>query len=1598
MARRIYSGANKLGSKCNVLNGIVRLVIVIKLGCVCADSSDDDDNDTNDTNGTNDIGESTITNTTTTITTTTSTLEIKTVFLRLGDGECLAPASQPVRGVARRDIDHGTCHDYCFTEDCLGYSYAPCERICTVYGDPGLLLQYMVTSEWNANSGWGQISHSTGQCGSACFLRTNPCWAGDVMSAGATIGYWSFNYGTNITSPCPFPFRGAMDLYCGVSGVEVISGRCLRQCDGGAYYDRSFEVFYPPSRHGDLVSGDCPRGAQGNITMQCIDGKASYAFGRCGYNCQQGSLRAGSAIVMYNAMYHQSEHVLDCPDGWIGAPVLRCFDSMVKRTSGTCYKHCDGGKILLRSGASFGDFTHPRIDHNTSLTDTCPPGAFTGTVTAFCSDGQTTLVDPELSCQRNCMPGEVSSYGDPNDAISERRNVSHGFLNQREVVRLQCNQGYMEYPPDLLYLIGVTDQFIYKTPWDLVNRDTGYGVIVNEYFTTISISIPHEYHDFTKNTTSFMYAVGSNDFRIYRQPIANVHPTSFWGEPISKSMAVSFIAVSGNVIFAVGLADRKAYRQNLETMLIEDKWDKLTAHDKNLTALAVSDGKLFASIASEARIYYQDQLTPFEKWIGPISCINIMPISSVIVFEGWLWAVADQMLWKQKIANMSENSPWIGPLSGKQRILDITVGTSVKNAETGVLIPGFAGSLKVQCVDGQVNLLSGACMMHCDKGFVISNNVLLNHTDMSHGETKTTYCPGKYTGALDVTCADGRIFHTGSCGLNCEPFHILSNEANVSIPAILHSDDENAWNVIDCPGDHLGNISVRCFMGQIRWNGQCLAPCPGGEWSRKSAIINYPQIKHGGSYTGKCIAKFGLSYSGSVTFGCENGELVTDGGCNPDCTAGEIKNYIPVFHGDILVDTTVSESCGLDPMFGIVQILCQRGEAKIVNGTCGIPCRAGMWSAAATGDWPMQTPDIAHQAFAWVKCPPQVSGMLHLSCMDNALTAINGSCGERCQPETFEVYGANFNSPLLDHLEHYEQPCMDPYDGHVDINCTNGLINVSSGCLQGCWGGVLEVPGGAKLSYPDMVSGDQYLVETCPDGYAGSVTLECGDLKPFVREGSCEKHCVPSRFYQEFYNVAHELILHGHTVLIDCDEGFDGDTTLECQSGNVTLKYGGCSKRCPNGRYQLRLGISLRHARLAHLEMGPFMECPANFYGRVALKCTNGEIGVGAGGCPANCEAGKKKGVRHGVIRHGTEASWPCPESGSKNMTCTDGKVNVVSGTCYKDCVKNIMSDKYWTQVLVGDFKHGMWAMGNCSKRNSTGQVRALCTDGVVTLDPVSDNERCFRHCEVQPIITSDNTTLSAPEAYHLDRAVLQCPEGQVGKVYIQCVDSIYNITFGHCGPENCPAGKQMVWQTTAGWDDINDLTNSTNRSRCNNNFFGDVLWSCNNATIDVINTTLLYPAVAGYEPYDWNFSNLTNLTPEVEQVWLEHNNDIFLLCGCCNPPAPPEAVAPIKGVDMRKIMYWAIAVLSGGTLLSAVAGAWGVKPRRCGRKKKSAIHPSGDGESPERADSKEGIREETIVPYSIESDQPTDIVVIKGHAYQKPTRDAYDKEMPPDW
>mmetsp|Transcript_733 Transcript_733/g.1395 ORF Transcript_733/g.1395 Transcript_733/m.1395 type:complete len:1363 (+) Transcript_733:131-4219(+) len=1206
-------------------------------------------------------------------------------FVKVGGGECLAPASRSVRGRSRRDLSHPACRGLC-DDTCLGYTYAPCERVCTLHGDPSKLNNTPEAEGWTTVNGGGKIDSSSRRCGSNCYIRMGPCASGNMASNGAAVFAAAMPYGASRTAVCPHPFVGTLQLRCTLEGPIIEAGRCRSPCEPSMVLDGNFEVYYPQMLHGLETASPCPQGANGAIVMACLDGQASRVSGRCGYNCVTGSLRVGDAAVAYPFLVHEDVVDLKCPNGTSGMVRLECVDSRIYVMQGMCKADCDASSLPLALGQPGGFITYGAIDYpDLNNTDEirlpcAPSNNFTNNVTLRCYRGEVTIV--EGVCRRHCLEGSI---GPGVKAVDRPR-----LLDMSRVV-LSCNEG-------------------------------------------------------------------------------------------------------------------------------------------------------------------------------------------------------------------------------------------------------FTGDLELECDDGNVTLLSGECMMHCAANTVMSNGVELHHPNMTHNSTMNITCPAGYTGFVDVTCFDGRRTFVGFCGLDCTAGQVHSNTAYVSHTALASGSAENFTCPVG-PPTYIGTLEIRCYDGSIRHDaGWCGRPCNAGQKRQGGAVVDFISLNHSQAMAFPCVSMYpgSLTFSGDLTVSCWDSKVTYVGDCFADCPSGRLRWMgAQVLYPNMKNGEIADVPCQPDESFGLVQVLCLAGFGQIDTGTCGVPCEPNDYSGALTSFTNTPHPRIGHNSSAWVICPPQLSGNVLLYCMTGVVTAINGSCGNRCRSEYMDVYGASFKTPLMEHRAVLEIDCQGGYNGVVSISCDFGRKTVSNGCRRPCTAGQMTLQSGATIDFPALLSGVTSL-RGCPEGYVGDTTyggavVLCTDGNVGVDKGGCYMHCAADWFWdpyhtetwRESWSVQHYEILHDTEQARACPEGYSGRITLGCFNGVVTLKAGDCFQDCAPGRAFIRAGVVVRYMNTPNGASGPRTPCPAGFNGNIRLRCNEGVMSLDEGGCNRTCPMSFIATAPHGELNDAEEATLACPDTGTLDVRCSDGSVSVLGGHCIHRCPAGTITDGNGTIIQYGEIAHNETAGGACIGY-ATGIVTLLCNDTVVSIEPRM-GEQCFRHCRAGPVHTSDGQVIMAPNTEHGNRNSAKCPAGLVGIITVRCYDSILSVYDGSCGPANCPSGTVYSNGAAVEHGEINDGWKA-GPYQCAAPYTGVATTFCRNGTTEINDVTLQVPSI---------IEDLENTSNKEESL--------FTLCGCCAEMGEPDPAPPVKSEDTGVYLWLAITIGASGVLLAILAG-WYFLPRRG---KISRVYPDG-GLSPD--------------------------------------------------
>jgi hypothetical protein len=775
----------------------------------------------------------------------------------------------------------------------------------------------------------------------------------------------------------------------------------------------------------------------------------------------------------------------------------------------------------------------------------------------------------------------------------------------------------------------------------------------------------------------------------------------------------------------------------------------------------------------------------------------------------------------------------------------------------------------------------------------------------------------------------------GYCGIDCPAGSVDSNGATVDHPAISHGTEIE----IQCEYPFGDSIVIKCYDSQLLVTGQCGQNCIGGTIMENGGKVTFESLAHNEVKNYTCENQYasstdGVSFTSVITFACHNGDLEKTGICWADCPDGSIKdNGITVLIDAMLYLESRHYDCEPNYKFGTVEVTCDQGTYQVLSGSCGVPCAEAPYASTYTRSKDVLIPEIIHGGTLDYVCPiaEGLSGSFTMSCVNGQRNVISGTCGERCPAQGVNAYGASFVSPLMDHDSAFEQPCVAPFNGSVELNCTFGQLVWTSHCGTGCFAGNYTLPNGAVVFYSTMTGGT-FTSLSCPPGYYGdSVTLQCMDGQPELAGGYCHAGCSGGAFETDTWRLTHGDFYHNSSNVMTCPDGFMGTVTLQCFSGVLTMSTGYCFQECASATFNLKPGVAFVHGTLEHMEVSSNYACPPGYVGSVRLQCLDGEVEVAEGACPAHCPSGAVQGAAFNDMQHLEETSITCPEAGLLNVRCEDRIVTVTGGQCLYGCPAGQI-EVNGTSVGYLEAAHNTSQSGTCTG-NSVGSVRVKCFDTNVSLDPLP-GERCFDGCSQRMTSTRDGTWFTTPLIGHDQRANVQCPGGKLGVIELHCFDDEVTILSGTCGPENCAAG--TVPQLLADDTTVQLVHPAFNDGHaagpglCPSPYQGEASFTCRNGTVEIDDVTLVVSATIDFLPPP----SLSNSTAEVDP------DERFLLCACCADPPMLPGVQSLAGFDEKIILVWALSAGSAGLVLAAASGLWLMRPKPKPNIKASRVLP----------------------------------------------------------
>lgn len=1106
-------------------------------------------------------------------------------FDRLGDGNCMTSAMLPVRGRSRRDMEHGECRGVCDTDNCIGYSYAPCERICTLHGEPELFRGLPLPERWSTLNGGGLIAKTDEKCGTSCYVRKAACPGGTLRSAGAFMNYDSLTYGLMRTLDCPFPHKGSVTILCTSTGINVQQGRCLRPCDEGFVRDDFFEVKYPPTRHGEYGYGNCTGDTLGNMTIYCSDGAATWVLGQCGINCPAGSLRSGSAVIFFPVLLHEERHTMECPSGWIGNVGLECINEDTFLISGGCKKHCSAGLVNVSvasppSPAISGYLTHQALEHGKGIRTECinDDDMLQGSLIIFCNDGNVTP-DYDLSggpCKRHCAAGYLGEG---------MRGVSYGKILHGQNQTLQCNAGYDGY-----FLINCNDGQVSHLEGHCY-MDCVVGTI-----TSNTITLPHIAMKHGENTTvECPIETHRGNITVLCDDGKARMIEGFCGENCTGGE----IRSNDALVRYPGIPH--GFRENISCPapwgdVIEFRcYDGSTRYD-GVCGRHCQGGRLENNGAS---VFYTN-LNHSE--VGNFSCETLF--QSELTFSGELQLTCLD----GRVVSIGQCFPDCsrGEITDRVSLAKIIVpplkaGESIyTNCE-----PSQAyGMVTVSCLEGFQRVTSGTCGDPCPAGpfsSLYTRHTPIDLPEVWHDTGRWEDCPLGLSGRVYIRC-ENRVLRVqeGQCGERCPAQQIMMAGGSFNSPVMDHAETV----LQPCLEPYSSYINLTCHFGELFVSSNCQLGCFAGSFTLPNgAMVSHPDLVSQDTSAPECPPGF----VGEVSVICLNGTMERhEGACNGHCLAGRFRGptgYV-LNHEEILYNETSLVSCPIGYL-GTLVLRCL-GQPVIDSGECMRNCDAG--ATLVREGIVMNNKAMDHDSLSnEMKCPLGYAGSIRLKCFDSLVTVHSGACYAHCGSGA--VQGAQYAG--LNHEDYDSIIC--PEVGQIRIRCFDGETEVIDGeCLYGCGSGSVPDPNGVPLQHPAFPH-DTRVNGTCSQDGVGQVELHCNNtvVSLLPTSGACERHCPPQfTLSDDGSNISTPYIEHLQTASVACPNDLAGTLGLRCQDYETNIFDGICGDMNCRAGEVTNNGAILQHEAINDQRRAGPGRCGDEYLGEPVFECKDGVTSV----------------------------------------------------------------------------------------------------------------------------------------------------------------------------------------------------------------------------------------------------------------------------------------------------------------------------------------------------------------------------------------------------
>ncbi|CAE6959311.1 Lrp4 [Symbiodinium natans] len=348
----------------------------------------------------------------------------------------------------------------------------------------------------------------------------------------------------------------------------------------------------------------------------------------------------------------------------------------------------------------------------------------------------------------------------------------------------------------------------------------------------------------------------------------------------------------------------------------------------------------------------------------------------------------------------------------------------------------------------------------------------------------------------------------------------------------------------------------------------------------------------------------------------------------------------------------------------------------------------------------------------------------------------------KCPAGTLEVASRMNTSSIkvvhgaADHGSSIQVPCPEGYNGTMKLACNNNKFSVNAGkCGKRCAAGSvpLEMEDSTfALEHPSL-DDREVLVSDCPGHLVGSAEFLCQDGKTLLSNAGCRRarSCPAGQFLLGHALVEHSAMDHGIMEPSSCPEGFEGQYFLQCQDGSVVQKHGefSCRATCDTtGSLWVDDGaVEVSHGKM--IEGGTVkVVCPKGSAGQgVYLSCDGGYINVTestcqrSSFCPAGVVTSGSAEVSHDNLDDKELLILACPDgfSGSLNIVCRKGEVEVDRGSCRRGCAAGLVAQESSEGGEPLNLAHGMLADGELVHLDCpdgyAGRPAYRCQDGNVS-------------------------------------------------------------------------------------------------------------------------------------------------------------------------------------------------------------------------------------------------------------------------------------------